>query len=125
MATNTLLRWMGVPYRLSLAVWIGFAAAGAYFLGDIYLGTDSRLQLALLFLALSTTWFIHDVFYKRKSLGGALLSLAIENLLFGSGIWISLALFVDDSYLCLFPPLVGMFAAARVDALVKRVVHKT
>ena len=63
----------------------------SYFLGDNYLGIDSRFQLALLFLAFSANWCIHDVAYKRKSLGAALLSLAIENLLFGSGIWISLA----------------------------------
>ena len=125
MATDILARWTMVPYRLSLAVWTGLAAAGAYFLGDVYLGTDSRFQLALLYFALSTNWFVHDLVYKRKSLGGALLSLAIENVLFGLGIWISLAFSTDDSYLSLLPPLVGMFAAGRVEALVQRVTRKT
>lgn len=126
MATDTPARRIEVPYRLSLAVWSALAAAGAYFfLGDNYLGIDSRFQLALLFLAFSANWCIHDVVYKRKSLGGALLSLAIENLLFGSGIWISLAFFGDDPYLSLLPPLVAMFAARHLEALVRRVARKT
>ena len=123
MARDLLERWKQIPYRLSRAGSLGVAAAGAYWIGDFYLGDDSRSQLALLFFALSAIAFLHELIYRRKSPRRALLSLMIVAVILGSGTLISLNSF-EDSYLGLLPIFAGMIAAGGLDSLVGKLAGK-
>lgn len=120
MASDILERWKQIPYRRSRSVSFGVAAAGAYWIGDFYLGDDSRLQLALLFFALSAIAFLHELIYRRKSPRRALLSLMIVAVILGAGISISLNFF-DDSFSGRLPIFAGTVAAGGLDSMVGKI----
>lgn len=110
--------FFGVFGSIAIAQWIHHA---------FFFGSDDRLRLIFTIIATMAATYAHSLVYNRKhlrSLRDELLALGIVAAGFGAGIWTSFAYFNDDSFLRGLPILAGLFAAAGVDALVRRKFRK-
>ena len=120
MMQNLLAKWRSVPYTFSLVFWlaglllIGERIAAPYFPSYILL----RLTImCIIYLAVS---FMHELIYKRKSLGGSLGTLGISIPILALGVFLSFALLNAASPLNALPIIVAAFVAWGVDVLVRK-----
>ena len=85
-----------------------------------YFESDFRVRFSFICIATFAASFIHELIYKRKSLGDLLFTLGIFAAMFVIGAWLSFASFDADAALGFLPILVAMIVAWGVDFLVRK-----
>ena len=121
MMHNLLAKWRrSVPYTLSVLIWI----FGIVFIGD-WIGapdfqSDFRLRFTFICIAAGAVAFMHELIYKRQSLGDMLVTVGIMAPAVVIGVWLSFAFFEADAALGFLPQLVGVIVGAVVYVLFRR-----
>ena len=117
-------------YPAKLALFLGMfgSISIAVLIHDaFFFGSDERLDLIFVVIAVMATTYAHTLIYRRetlRSLRDELLSLGIGAAGLGAGIWISFAYLDDDSFYSGLPISVGLFVALGVETLIRKWYRK-
>ena len=117
---NLLAKWRSVPYTFSLVFWLAGLLLIGERIGAPYYQSYILLRLTIMCIIYLAVSFMHELIYKRKSLGDALGTLAISIPILALGVLLSFALLNAASPLNALPIIVAAFVAWGVDVLVRK-----
>ena len=120
MKQNLLATWRRVPYTFSLVFWLAGLLLIGERIGAPYIQSYILLRLTIMCIIYPAVSFMHELIYRRKSLGDALVTLGISFPILALGVFLSFALFDAASRLNVLPIIVAAFAAWGVDVLVRK-----
>ena len=120
MMQNLLAKWRSVPYTFSLVFWLAGLLLIGERIGAPYYQSYILLRLTIMCIIYLAVSFMHELIYKRKSLGDALGTLAISIPILALGVLLSFALLNAASPLNALPIIVAAFVAWGVDVLVRK-----
>ena len=120
MMQNLLAKWRSVPYTFSLVFWLAGLLLIGERIGAPYYQSYILLRLTIMCIIYLAVSFMHELIYKRKSLGDALGMLGISIPILALGVFLSFALLNAASPLNALPIIVAAFVAWGVDVLVRK-----
>ena len=118
MMQNLLAKWRSVPYTFSLVFWLAGLLLIGERIGAPYYQSYILLRLTIMCIIYLAVSFMHELIYKRKSLGDSLGTLGISIPILALGVLLSFALLNAASPLNALPIIVAAFVAWGVDVLV-------
>ena len=120
MMQNLLAKWRSVPYTFSLVFWLAGLLLIGERIGAPYYQSYILLRLTIMCIIYLAVSFMHELIYKRKSLGDSLGTLGISIPILALGVLLSFALLNAASPLNALPIIVAAFVAWGVDVLVRK-----
>ena len=118
MMQNLLAKWRSVPYTFSLVFWLAGLLLIGERIGAPYYQSYILLRLTIMCIIYLAVSFMHELIYKRKSLGDSLGTLGISIPILALGVLLSFALLNAASPLNALAIIVAAFVAWGVDVLV-------